>query len=205
MSSVSDFSPRAFLRQREALLVHFNTPMSEHRTGFPEDLHDAANLRDTPISFSTIQVGDRGPCHVNPPSDANAGGSIGLVVDILDSGSIVTVGPGDDGTRASETGQHQSGGSTADTISCADSIDYRVTANEWFIQDYIPLGIFVFLPAMVFVRDGAEQGERPTDLKEILAKFPDQRLFAAFSGSFHEFDRTTCQWKVVAYGDIVPA
>lgn len=204
MSAAVIFSPRKFLKERNALLVHFNTPMSEHETGFPEDIRNAMTLRGVPISFSTIQAGDLGPCNISPASAANAGGSVGMVVDILDMGSVVSVGPADDGTRASKSGHHQTGGSPPNAASCARSIDDRESANEWFVQDYTPRGIFLFLPAMVFVRSSTEQGERLIQIPEILANFLDQRLFAAFSGSFHEFDRGSSKWRSVNYGEIVP-
>ena len=104
MSAAVIFSPRKFLKERNALLVHFNTPMSEHETGFPEDIRNAMTLRGVPISFSTIQAGDLGPCNISPASAANAGGSVGMVVDILDMGSVVSVGPADDGTELRKVG-----------------------------------------------------------------------------------------------------
>jgi hypothetical protein len=58
---------------------------------------------------------------------------------------------------------------------------------------------------MVIVRSDTEQGERSIELTEILAIFPDQRLFTAFSGSFREFDRNNKSWKSVTYEEIVPA
>jgi hypothetical protein len=205
MRGTPAFSVRHFLKQREALLVHFNTPMSQkHPTGFPNDLRHAMNLLGIPISFSTIQVGDLGPCQVPNPAASNAGGSVGLVVDIHDIGSVITVGPGDDGTQASATGNHQSGGSVPDPLTCAASIDNRVTANEWFVQNYTPLGIFVFLPAMVFVKSPVGQGERSTNMQEILSEYPNQRVFAASSDSFHEYDRSQGHWLSIAYNSIVP-
>lgn len=91
----TDFWIRSFLRERQALLVHFSTLMSNHPgLVFPDDLRQAAGLTDVPLSFSTIMAGDVGP-YQHPdmhPADANAGGSIGIIVDIPSNDSVVTVG-----------------------------------------------------------------------------------------------------------------
>jgi hypothetical protein len=58
----SKFSPRAFLRSRQAVLVHFSTVMAERLDlVFPEDLQQAIRLKGAPLSFSTIQAGDTNP------------------------------------------------------------------------------------------------------------------------------------------------
>ena len=99
ISSKSPFSIRSFLRSQEALLVHFNTPMStKHPTGFPADLEDAKTLVGKPLSFCTIQKNDRGPWQGGHPADANAAGSVGLVVDVNEMGSVVTVDRSDSGS-----------------------------------------------------------------------------------------------------------
>jgi hypothetical protein len=85
MSSQPPFSIRAFLRSQEALLVHFNTPMStRHPSCYPADLEDAKTIVGQPLSFCTIQKNDRGPWQGGPPADANAAGSVGLVIDVND-------------------------------------------------------------------------------------------------------------------------
>jgi hypothetical protein len=193
------FSVRAFLKIHQTLLVHFNTPMSvNHPTCFPEDLRDAQALRGIPLSFSTIGVND---------SQVNADGSVGLVVDIQETGSVISVGAGDDGTRANAFGEgaHQTGGKLPSEFECAKSIGARRgSSNEWFVQNFTPLGIFVFAPLLVFVRRGSEQGERPSTLTEVLSAYPNQRVFTIQAGAFQEFGRKRQKWLPVAYGDIVP-
>lgn len=203
MSGDKKFSLRQFLKDREALLVHFNTPMSGHCTGFPDDLHQASKLKGVPLSFSTIQANDRGPWQGGPPSDTNAGGSVGLVVDIKEAESVISVGPGDDGTKASPTGNHQTGGSEPSAYECARSIDKRVTANEWFVRDYIVLGIFIFCPARVFVRNGCVQEERDTCLLEVMNAYSEYRVFTTLAGSFQELDLACSSWQSVTYSNIV--
>ncbi len=200
MSSQPPFSIRSFLRNQEALLVHFNTPMStKHPTGFPADLEDAKTLCGQRLSFCTIQKNDRGPWQGGHPANANAAGSVGLVVDVNDIGSVVTVDWNDSGS-----GEAGSAGLPPDEPTCADSIAKRTTSNEWWVQDYTPLGIFVFLPAMVFVKRGGEQGEIDVNLEDILAAYPSDRIFSSLKGTFHEFDRVAGQWYPVTYGQIVP-
>jgi hypothetical protein len=200
MSSQPLFSIRSFLRSQEALLVHFNTPMStNHPTCFPADLEDAKTLVGKRLSFCTIQKNDRGPCQVDHPANANAAGSVGLVVDVNDTGSVVTVDWSDSGS-----GQAGSAGLPPDQTNCAASIAKRTTSNEWWVQDYKPLGIFVFRPAMVFVKREGGQGESHVDVPQILKAYPSDRIFSTEQGSFLEFNRPTGQWAPVTYGQIVP-
>jgi hypothetical protein len=110
---------------------------------FPEDLRIAAKLADEPLAFSTIQAGDIGP-HQAPgmdPADANAGGSIGIIVNIPSNDCVVTVGSGDDGTSCNPvTREIISGGFVPTPESCARSIDQRRTSNEWYIRGYRTVG-----------------------------------------------------------------
>lgn len=199
MSSPPAFSVRSFLRNQEALLVHFNTPMSRnHPTAFPSDLMVAKTLVGQRLSFCTIQKDDRGPWQGGNPADANAAGSVGLIVDVRDVGSVVTVDWNDSGT-----GDAGSAGSSPSQQRCTESIVKRTASNEWWVQDYSPLGIFIFLPAKVFVKRGSEQGERDASLVEVLTAFPGDRVFSVYGGSFVEFDRLASQWVPVRYSDIV--
>ncbi len=53
---------RRFLRDHEALLVHFSTLMATNPSRcFPDDLLNAMTLQNVPLSFSTIQRGDSNP------------------------------------------------------------------------------------------------------------------------------------------------
>jgi hypothetical protein len=107
-----DFSIRKFLREREALPVHFSTVMARRdHLVFPVDLKNAMTLVGVPLSFSTIQAMD-GP--------ENAEGSVGLVVDFPTNDSVVTVGPCDDGTYFDDkTREWISGGDPPTAETCA--------------------------------------------------------------------------------------
>ncbi|MGY3618078.1 hypothetical protein [Bradyrhizobium sp. USDA 10063] len=204
--SQTDFSIRSFLRERQALLVHFSTLMSNHPgLVFPDDLRQAAGLADVPLSFSTIMAGDVGP-YQHPdmhPADANAGGSIGIIVDIPSNDSVVTVGANDDGTSFNpSTGEIISGGYTPTSESCARSIDERRTSNEWLVRGYRTVGIFAFGPILVRHFTG---GEGEVDRDAAFACFPQFRIFSVHGGQFVEFDRETRKWSPVSYDTIMSA
>ncbi len=197
-----DFSVRKFLREREALPVHFSTVMARRdKLLFPNDMKRAMTLVGTPVSFSTIQAGD---------DRHNVEGSVGLVVDFQTNESVVTVGPCDDGTYFDAgSGEWVSGGSPPTVEACARSIDERRTSNEWFIKDYTVIGLFVFCP--ILVRQACKQGEHvilseaPIQLAAVLAHFPQLRVFSTRGGEFVEFDRDTGTWSSVEYSKIVPS
>lgn len=158
-----------------------------------------------PLSFSTIMAGDVGP-YQDPdidPADANAGGSIGIIVDIHSNDCVVTVGPNDDGTSVNPTtGEFISGGYPPTPERCAWSIDGRKTSNEWFVRDYRPIGIFAYGPILVRGQSGGE-GEVPRDAA--FACFPQFRIFSARGGQFIEFDSETKKWNPVSYDTIMNA
>jgi heterotetrameric sarcosine oxidase gamma subunit len=199
-ASLPPFSSRSFLRHREALLVHFSTPMStKHPTGFPDDLRCAAAGVGHPISFSTIQVGDHGPFQCGASADASAGGSVGIVIDIQDDGSVQSVYPGDSGSIPGLGSM----GYPPNPKTCADSIDSRTTSNEWVVQNYTKVGIFMFGPARVFVKTPNCQGEVDCSLATVLAEFPKDRIFSVHDGSFMEYNRAEKIWSRIQYGDII--
>jgi hypothetical protein len=53
------FTPREFLRSRNAVLVHFSTVMtSRPELTFPRDMRQAIGLKGISLAFSTILPGD---------------------------------------------------------------------------------------------------------------------------------------------------
>lgn len=89
------------------------------------------------------------------------------------------------------------------------SIDERVTSNEWHVQGYLPVGIFILEPILVrrLVDIGGEPTaiERPIELAEAIACFPGMRIFSANEQTFLEWDRANGAWKVIAYDDMFAA
>lgn len=173
---------------------------TNHSAGFPIDLIVARGLAGQKLSFSTIQKNDRGPWQVDNPADANAGGSVGLVVDVKDAGSVAAVDRADSGSNS-----YGSLGLTPNAANCTDSIEKRTSSNEWWVQDYKPLGIFVFLPARVFVTINGQQGEVDVDLPKVLAAYPADQIYGVSNGSFVAYDRGANCWYPTTYDRIVPA
>ena len=193
------FSPRAFLRDRQAVLVHFSTVMANRPDlTFPNDLRQAQSLEGVPLSFSTILPGD-----TNPHMDGRGGaeGSVGMLVDIGPGTVINSVSPGDSGSNV-----EGSLGRDPTEENCNISIDDRLTSNEWHVQDYVPVGIFILPP--IIVRQIHEIGGVPTAIEvkiepeEAISLFPGERVFSANERTFLEWDRVAAHWGAVGYDDI---
>jgi hypothetical protein len=196
------FSPREFLRGRQAALVHFSTLMtSRPDLTFPNDLRQAMALKGVPLSFSTIQPDDSNPHMAGGRGGAE--GSVGVLIDIGPYTVIRSVFHGDSGS--SEDG---SLGLPPTEENCAASIDKREPSNEWHVQDYVPVGIFILLPIVVRqtteLMGEAVSGEVTLSLGDAIAAFTDQRIFSANPRTFLEWDRKSGQWKAVEYDDIIP-
>jgi hypothetical protein len=182
------FSSREFLRERQALLVHFSTIMATcMELVFPWDLRKAMALSGVPLSFSTIQRGD-----TNPFMEGHRGaeGSIGVVVDIGPNTVITSVSAGDSGSNS-----EGSLGVVPSEQNCADSIDKRLTSNEWRVQDYQSIGIFILPPIVVrqvsSVNGDLVAGEVEIDLAQAIAPFSDKRIFTANQQKFLELDHVS--------------
>ncbi|RWP07653.1 MAG: hypothetical protein EOR00_33445 [Mesorhizobium sp.] len=195
------FSPRAFLRGRQALLVHFSTVMARRpELTFPDDLRRAATLQGVPLAFSTIQRGDTNP---NGTGRGGAEGSVGMLVDIGPGTIIKSVSHQDSGSN-----EQGSLGFEPTEENCASSIDQRVTSNEWHVQDYLPVGLFILPP--IFVRRMVDIGGALTPVEvrlqvpETVEPFPGVRVFSANAEKFLELDRPSGEWRAVSYDEIIP-
>jgi hypothetical protein len=173
---------RLFLRDREALLIHFSTLMAgDPGRCFPDDLLNARPLRGVPLSFSTIQRGDTNP--VPGVGRGEAEGCIGLLVDVGPETEVLAVGPRDIGSSFnSVTGEWISSGKLPTLEACEESIKLRAPSNEWFVRGYVPIGIFLLPPLYArktFVLEGATLY---TDAKihrdEVFGAFHDMRVFS---------------------------
>jgi hypothetical protein len=193
------FSPRVFLRQRGALLVHFNTVMGCEALPFPTDLQNAMRLKGVALSFSTIQLGDTNP---HAQGRGGAEGSVGILVDLGPVTVIKSVCHTDSGSSLLG-----SLGLPATAQSCADSIDKRTYSNEWHVQDYVPVGVFflppIFVRGLITVGGQDLSGEKAITLADAMLPFPQQRLFSANATTFLELDRQAGAWKALTYDDII--
>jgi hypothetical protein len=201
------FSVRDFLRDREALLVHFSTPNTLHPDlFFPDDLKQAARLQDEILSFSTVLRTDVGPYQGGlHPEDANAQGSVGIVVDIATNDCVVAVAPGDVGLHLDFTTKSIIlSGTAPGAVECARSIDERRSSNDWWVRSYRMLGIFIFEPALAFRLLSDVVIEVQVPMEKVLSDFPDERIFSTRNGEFVEYDRTFDAWIPSTYSKIVP-
>jgi hypothetical protein len=200
------FSVRKFLRDREALLIHFNTPMKNTRwqKPFPDDLIHAKAMMNEKLSYSTILSTDKGPYSANSFDEAHAVGCVGIIADIDDCRSVETVSHQDQGAFDDQAFGLIGGGSAPDETSCAESLDCRVGHNEWIAKGGRVAGIFVFSgPIMVRVCGSGEWADNEISLETLLASFEDDRIFSSCNGQFIEWNRDTEQWTNVEYSDII--
>jgi hypothetical protein len=199
---IADFSPREFLRGRNAVLVHFSTVRTVGKSQpdlvFPQDLINASGLQDQELSFSTILRGDSN----SRMKDGRGGaeGCVGILVDIGPSADVRSVlhcdsGAGRFGLEPTEE-------------NCAASIDKRTTSNEWRVLNYVPVGMFVLPP--IYVISVMNVGGLPiardikVSLAEAIAPFPKYRIFSANDHSFLQLDRASSEWREVDYDSMIP-
>lgn len=190
---------REILRQREALLVHFNAPMSLHDFGYPQDLRDALANPQWEMCYSTILKSDAGPTH-GDPSNAPACGSVGIIVDLMPETSIIIVHNSDGGSSGRTFGAGL--GSLPSVESCKWSIDERTGGhNEWFLSGAKAVGVFCFPQPAIF---NPGRGDQPYAVDEVAGDFPNQRFFTAMDGQYCELDRETQIWVPRSYAEILP-
>jgi len=190
---------RTVLRQHEALLVHFNTPMSSHDVGYPQDLRDALANPQWEMCYSTILKTDAGPTH-GDPADAAACGSVGIIVDLTPETSIVRVHNCDGGSNGRTWGPGL--GALPSVESCKQSIEDRTGGhNEWFLSGGKAMGIFCFLHPAVF---NPGEGERSYPIEAVAADFATERFFTATGGQYRELDREAKIWVPRSYAEILP-
>jgi len=189
---------RAVLRQREALLVHFNTPMSLHDVGYPQDLRDALVNPNWAMCFSTILKTDVGPTH-GDPANAAACGSVGIIVDLPREASIIRVHNSDGGSSGRTWGAGK--GALPSVQTCNQSIENRTGGhNEWFLSGGKAVGIFCFPDPAVF---NPVVGDRSYSIEKVSNDFPTERFFTVNRGQFYELDRNASIWVQRCYAEIL--
>jgi hypothetical protein len=212
MNKITDiraFSVRSFLRERQALLVHFPTAVAPGTVEVLADhLKRIIRSKQGVLPFSTIMSSDIGPYQAEThPEDANAAASVGVVIDVPRDDDVLAVAPCDIGLYAQVLdGEIRFGGMAPSPEACALSIDDRRSSNEWLIQGYRVIGIFAFEPAYVFhqVSDDVVVDVRVVQ-EDVLAAFTDQRVFSIRNGHFVEFSFQTRLWEPVSYEAIISA
>ena len=204
------FSIRNYLREREALLVHFSSPLRECRSlTFPDDLQKAIELEEKVLCFSTILATDVGPAQDNcNQNKANSTGSVGIIVNIPENNSVVAVDNSDCGSYVDKnTGERKHCGSSPTKSACEKSIDKREGYNEWLVKNYSVVAIFTFKPIRVWkecqIGDDSEYGEVTICFSELLETFPNQIIISVRDGMFIEYNKIKETWNTVKYSDIL--
>lgn len=206
---------RAVLRRHEALLVHFNTPMTRHETGYPQDLQGALRNPHWRMCYSTLLKTDAGPTdpiHRVAPGNAPVCGSIGILVDLSPDTTLIRVHNTD--ADSNGRGHGLALGAVPSVAACEHSIASREGYNEWFLSDARPIGVFTFSDATATVREKIQLGDdvAPEEAlsgyklgrDEVAREFPDRRIFTIIDSQFHELNRQADVWKPRSYADIVP-
>lgn len=191
---------REVLRSYNSLLIHFNTPMSRHAVGYPDDLREAWQNPQWALCYSTISASDRAPSYEENPADAVACGNVGIIADICKHTNIIGVHPSDAGSDGRNHIKSLAPPATAQ--SCRDSIISRSSGhNEWFLEKPSFIGIFIFANPRVVVRP---EGEIDCTISRVISDFPDQRIFTSDRGNFLEYMRENDAFEICEYNSIIP-
>lgn len=188
---------RALLRARQTLLVHFNTPMTGHAVGFPEDLRDAIANPQWNMGFSTITAQSQGPSKV-PTDQASACGSVGIVVDLNPASTLIRI-CGIDGGSNSRIASPGDGEDPSVAV-CERSFTPAGGYNEWVLNGAVTLGIFSFVEPNVF-KPGI--GDVSATMQEVRDAFPGRRLMSVHQGAFHAWSPTSNAWEPITYDSIL--
>jgi len=146
----------AFLRGRNALLVHFSgSPKGAGRDRgadhlFPKDLlHVIAGRASSGLSCSVVRPGD-----VFRGFARNATGAIGVVLDLRSAESLIAVSPSDLGSGEDAAGNRVVSHERDITLGdLEDTLDRRANGdyNEWVVRDFRVRGVFAGSPPQVSV------------------------------------------------------
>jgi hypothetical protein len=154
MSKPTAAELRGLLRKYNALLVHFSAfqPMDHPDVQFPDDLlYAIKNASVQNLRCSVVLPGD--VCNHDPGLRSNAIGSVGLIVDFSHDNALRSIKASDGGTYDAPDGKNQT--FAEDMVITLDKCERTIlerpkeTYNEWVIETYGVLGVFVFEPILV--------------------------------------------------------
>lgn len=182
------------LRRKQRLLVHFNTPMSQHPLGYPHDLQDAMVNPHWALCLSTVKADDISPSQFYPPASAPVQGHIGVVMG-LRGGRVISVEASDQGSM----GRIYVPDGRASVAECRKALANKVTTDEWFAEKLQPLAIFTFPTPFAFVPG---LGEILIPMTKVFADFPSCPIISARDGRFWLLNRTTGKFDLARYGGL---
>ncbi len=180
------------LRRKRRLLVHFNTPMSQHPLGYPHDLQDAIANPHWALCLSTVKVDDLPPSQSHRPETAPVQGHIGVVMG-LRGGRVISVEASDQGSM----GRLYVPDHRAPVAQCRKALADKVSTDEWFAEKLRPLAIFTFPDPFAFVPG---RGESPIAITQVFADFPSCPIISAANGNFLLLNRATGVFNPTPYG-----
>lgn len=190
---------RALLREHETLLVHFNTPMTRHAVGFPQDLQDARANPHWKMCYSTVTAGDLGPGMSLTPGEARACGSVGLIVDLGSESVLIRICAQDGGSdgRAGNPGD----GEDPTVEICRQAIGPdRSGHNEWYLSGGRLRGVFVHHNPHVYK---VGHGELPVTWTELVDALSDLPIYMSTVDGFIEWSSGKQDWVPVTYDRIL--
>jgi len=141
---------RAFLRSRNALIVHFSgTPagVSSRPSAplrYPDDLQYVLNGgAATGLACSVVTPADNFDIK-NPP--CNAFGCIGVILDLVNRRSLCAATPWDGGSWVNDAGVREFDDRDLSTKDLDDSLVLRKDHNEWGMANFRAVGILAAFP-----------------------------------------------------------
>jgi hypothetical protein len=180
------------LRRKQRLLVHFNTPMSQHQLGYPHDLRDAIAHPHWALCLSTIKAADLPPLQFDRPEMAPVQGHVGVVMGV-EGGRVISARASDQGSM----GRLHVPNSRARVAECRKALADKIATDEWFAEKLRPLAIFTFLQPWVFVPGN---GEFPITINQVIADFPNCQVISAAYGKFWLLNRAKGAFEPAPYG-----
>jgi hypothetical protein len=167
------------LEGKRAAVVHFSHH-SNMRKGvtFPGDIINAIESKN---DWSLC-------CHVVwPGHEMDLVGSVGLIFGVTSTSQVLRVRNADAGSCELPNGSVESLGVPLSKESFDDTFSPAGAYNEWRVRGADPVGIFVAVPADIYVQKYIVRGEAehrwegigkdPISLDEVASKFPDQDIY----------------------------
>lgn len=193
-------SVRSLLAAENVLIVHFSgTPRMTAQPGlfYPDDLKKVQNNGVSAVCCSTIHSSDE----FNMFGKANAIGSVGLILDINSDNSVMAADRKDTGSYYDQKTGIRSVQTGMDTIQhCEDSILSRDSNeyNEWVVQDYSIIGLFVFPCPMAEMRGVCgNNGSVSLAANQIHPFFQTLKIYTVYNSGFLDISNVNMPLKVL--------
>lgn len=195
----------SFLNGKRGLVVHFSGCSKGAGLGrklFPEDLKDvlSGNILGA-LSCSVVIPGDD---HSSEPTQRDALGSIGLILDV-DGSNLSAISHMDAGSHVDEIINRLSEVKDLTINDLEKPLSNRITYNEWVIKPYDIKGIFIFNPDCILIRrmvpmpdsEGVAEGNFKISLQDVCELFPACEIFTFVGGKVAKLDLTANIFRVL--------